>query len=1064
MNNSKSVLASALFAISIVPCLLGQGTTEGSILGVVTDASSGLVPGATVLVTSLETGVRRTGRSDSNGSFEILSVPRGRYTVAINAAGFKSWQLAEIPVNSGERKRISPRLQVGDVAERVEVAAQADLLQTEKGSVETTVDQQIIRNIPLNGRNPVELVSLAPGMRYVGRTANQERGFDVQGNGVRQQQTDFQLDGLNSNGAQDERGQNIPNVDAIAEFNVQTNSFGAESGRLPMQVLVTTKSGTNDFHGTAWEFHRNSAVDARNAFASIVPKLVRNQFGVTAGGQIIENRLFYFGSFEGTRIREATVFNSFVPRNEMYSGDFSALSRTVRDPLTNSPFPGNQIPTSRISAASRFFFPNFVRANTGADLYRDQGGSQNNVNEYTMRFDYNMSDTQRLFVRWVIRDEDALVPQYRPEVTQTTTWLQHNIALNYSRILSPTTLFSIGGNLLYHSTRYTSPVAGTSNLAEQAGIQGFPTEGREDFVGLPSVAVTGYTAFNAPFGVPGRNWNQTWGGKTSLTTVRGKHTISLGYEFNERNALARHGSFASRGNFTFNGQYTGDAFADYLLGYVAAAGRNYPLQTCGTQSAPYSGLYVQDSWRLSSRLTLNYGVRWDHWNERRFVRGNGATFEPTLGKAIAAETRDGQVDLTAQPVARFLAAATQGLWIPASQADIPAGLAAATGLVSPRLGVAWRPFASSNIVVRGGYGIYPSTYNNNNHSSSIVGPPYWAFENPSFSAASLTRWETAFPQEPTSFGPPSILAPKWNADLSRIHQFNVAVQMPLPLQSALTVSYVGNRGVDLLEFNPVFNTPPVGRYTNLQAARPFPLFGPIELRENWASSWYNSLQVKLEKRFSNGLLYQGAYAFGRFEDENASSRIPYAPAGYNKGRSTLDRTHTLVLTGIYEVPLGRGRRYGSSMNRLLDAIVGGWQLSGLGSFTSGAPLALVVPGATLGNGYGTRPDITGEPGVSGRSARSWFNPAALSAPAALAFGNSKIGDIDGPSETVLNTGLMKNFRIFEGLTFQTRWELFNATNHVNLGTPVTTIGLANTGQILSAGPARSMQFAGKLIW
>jgi hypothetical protein len=302
----------------------------------------------------------------------------------------------------------------------------------------------------------------------------------------------------------------------------------------------------------------------------------------------------------------------------------------------------------------------------------------------------------------------------------------------------------------------------------------------------------------------------------------------LGYQFDHRNTLARHGSCCTRGIFDFNGQYTGDGFADYLLGLIADSARNYPLQTFGMNHSPYSALFVQDSWKIHPNVTLNLGLRWDYWHEKSFVRGNAATFDIKLGKAIAGEDKNGNVDLTAQPVAPFLAKATEGLWIPASQASIPRGLFEANGYLSPRLGIAWRPRGSNDLVVRGGYGIFTSSYRGNITASSIIGPPYWTFETQAWSPSQLQRWETAWPDNPEAFVASSVTAAAWDVKSMKAHEWNVSIQKSLPLKSALTVSYVGNRMVDMItQFN--HNEVPPGLYTDLQAAKPWPQFLQINV-------------------------------------------------------------------------------------------------------------------------------------------------------------------------------------------------------------------------------------------
>ena len=1059
----------SLFALAAV--MPGQIANEGAVLGVVLDPSGAAVAGAQVTVVNLDTGFTKTVSTGPEGSFEVLALPIGPYSITVSLQGFKTWKLERLVLNIGERSRLSPVLEVGDVREQVSVEATTELIQTEKSSIEDVVEQKQIRELPLNGRNPVQLVSLAPGMQYLGQSGGQwgaERGSYVQGSGTQSGQTQFSLDGFNANGGMDEGAIAIPNVDTIAEFNVQASSFSAEYGRDPMHVVMVTKSGTNEYHGSLWEFMRNDKFAARNAFATSTPKLIQNQFGAAAGGRIIRDKTFFFTSFEGLRIRQDTIFNSTVPQPAMLQGNFSGISTTIMDPTTGLPFTNNTIPASRIDPAAQFFFPYLLQPNSSDGRFRTIAPNKSDNTQGTLRIDHMISNKQRIFGRWVIYDSPFLFYGYSPQMYETNTTRQNSVGLNYVYTLTPNTLFSISSGYQRSNNQFTSPNVGTTNLTEEAGIQGFSTPGRANAVGLPSASISGYTGFGTLWGVPGRLWMESWNGKTSLNLIRGKHTIDLGLEYDNRTTYGNHASFASRGTFSFNGQYTGDGFADYLLGLVSGANRNYPLQTFGLQRSPYMATFVEDTYKVTPKLTLNLGLRYDRWLDKRAVRGNAATFDPRIGKAVAGVDKNGQVDLTAQPVAQYLAAATAGLWVSATEAHIPAGLFEATGYVSPRVGFAWRPLSHQDFVIRGGYGIFTSSFQGNIAASSIVGPPYWSYETLGFSALSNQQWETAFPSAPTAFVAPSIAAAAWNTAPQKTHEWNLSVQKSLPLKSALTVSYVGNHVFDGISGKSWDDVAP-GAYTDLQAARPYPGFSGVTLYQNMGDSWYNALQVKWERRFADGLTFTGSYAYSRLMLDNLAPCIycnvqPFTPPGYLKGRSDNDRTHILTANVVYELPVGHGRKYLSNMPRAANWLVGGWEMSGVYSFTSGAPLSFDVPGATLGNGYDTRPDLVGSLGVPNQGAALWFNPAALAAPAAYTYGNSGMNIMDGPAMHNLDSALLKNFFFAESRYVQFRWEMFNAFNTVNLGSPNTSIGQSTTGQIFWANPARVMQFGLKVIF
>lgn len=1063
-----TVVRALLMLAAIVP-LMGQVGTQGSIFGTVTDSSGAAMPGATVTVRQLDTGLEQTAVTDAAGNFEILALPIGPYSVTVSMDGFKTWRQERLVLTVGERSRVSPVLEIGAISEEVSVEGGAPLLQTERSSVQTVIQMTQIRELPLSTRNPVVLVNLVPGMRFTG-SGGAERGSTVEGFGMRGNQTEFQLDGLNANAGMDEGAITIPNVDTIAELSVETSSFSAENGRNPLQVQLVTKSGTNEFHGTLWEFIQDDSLNARNAFAtSRPPKLERNQFGGAVGGPIVRNSTFFFGSFEAIPVRSESLYNSVVVQPAMLQGDFSGLSRPIIDPLTGEPFPGNVIPQDRISDASRFFFPYLLQPNSPDGRFRDVAPVTNDTYQYTARIDHQVASNQRIYGRWVMNRNEADNPGYSPAVRATDKTTQHNIGVNYTNSLTSTLLLTATAGYLKSDNRFDSPVVGQANLAEQAGIQGIGTAGREDFVGFPNINLTGYTGISTAFGVPGRLWSDVLNIKTSLTWLRGGHTLSAGYEFNDRSVYGRHGSHSPRGSFDFNGQYTGDAFADFLLGLTAGTRRNFPLETFGLDHSPYSGLYVQDFWKVRPNLTIGLGLRYEYWHEKSLRAGNGATFDPEIGKVIAGVDDDGRVNLSNQPVSPFLAAASEGLWVPANEVGVPNGLFKARGQFSPRLGVTWRPDVVPDFVVRAGYGIYYNSFTGNRSASSIVGLPYWTWEALSFSPLTLQRWETAWPVNPEEFIQPSVgESPAWDIKPATTHEWNISVQKGLPFNSAITVSYVGTRLRDQVSLYP-YNEVPPGRYTDLQAAKPYPEFGEINVLENRGSVDFDGLQIKLERRFSAGLSFTGSYALSKTTSDTVTpdetGRIqPFVPPGYLKGRATNVRRHMLWINAVYELPFGRDQRFLNDLPAIADAFLGGWQLSAINSFVSGAPLSVSVPGATLGNGWGTRANLVGDPDLSDPSASAWFNTDAFAAPPQLEYGNSPIGVIEGPASHVLDLGLMKRFSLGGARYIQVRAEAYNALNKVNLGNPGTTLGTANFGRILSAGSARTLQFGLKFIF
>ncbi len=761
----------------------------------------------------------------------------------------------------------------------------------------------------------------------------------------------------------------------------------------------------------------------------------------------------------------------------MLAGNFSQAGRTVTDPLNSGqPFAGNQIPASRFSGASRYFFPYVLQPNAPDNTFKALGAVPNDSYEIILRLDHQLRQNQRLSGRWIKNDNTNRILMYRPDVYKQMDINNHSAGLTYNWGLTPTTLLTVTAGIHVFQTVDSSPFVGDKNFNEEAGIQGFATAGREGQLTVPTMNFTGYTGVQYP-DTPRTFLPQGGNAKIAMNLIRGAHSLTFGYDFNEKRFRQRYVSAAANGNWTFNGQYTGDGFADFVLGYASTGLRNFPLDLFGTANTPYSALYIQDFWKVHPRITVSAGLRYDYWHEKAPVRGIGTSFDPRIGKSVAAEDKHGRVDLGANGVSRFFAAAFANSWVPASQVGAPRGLVGGRDYLSPRLGLTWRLTNRGDLVARVGYGLFTGDVVGNALGSSVIGLPYWALENQTLARTTLQRWETLWPANPAVFSNAgNVQGPGLDAGVEKIHQWNVSIQKELPFRTAVTLSYAGTQGTDLFALSPQNEVPP-GTYASLQAARPFPTFVTVNLYRNVAVSSYHSGQLRVERRFANGLSFGVAYALGKQIDDGigyaaggretgliADFPTPFAPEGYNRGRSGLDRRHMLAMNSIWELPFGRGKRFGSRMPGAVDLVLGGWQLSTLYQFLSGRPLSMLVPGATLGNGLNTRANLVGNPRVATPNADLWFNPEAFAAPPRTFFGNSGIGILDGPGFHGLDLGVMKNFRVRESHQVQFRWEMFNAPNHVNLGLPTTQIGLPTTGRILSAGTARQMQLALKYVF
>ena len=1065
---------SLAFALVLFACsqLMSQSGTEGAFFGTVTDSSSSAVPAAEVVATHVGTGLSKQAETDAQGNFTLFALPIGKYTVVVKAKGFKTWQLTGAELTVGDRSRLTPVLVVGELSESVSVVANAELLQTEKSSSETVVQMQQIRELPLDTRNPLALISLVPGMRWESTQSGGERATFVQGQGLRSNKTAFSLDGISANAPMDEGGTGIPNVDAIAEFSVETLNFSAENGRDPLQVKIATKSGSNEIHGAAWEFNQNDAYNARNTFALERPRVRRNQFGAAVGGPVIHNKTFFFGNFEGTVVHNAQVWNTQAVTAAMKLGDFSALSKTIIDPLTGKAFSGNIIPSNRISSASSYFLPKLLQANSSDGMFRANTGTVNDTWEGTGRIDHQITDSQRIYGRYLTVRQPSTAYGYSPSTVTNDEVTQQSLAVNYSWTLSANTVVTLQGGLLRTRESYTNADLGKVNDALQAGIQGFPTAGREKWIGPPNLYFdSGYQGISySGWGVPGALYGGVYNGKADVRHSRGGHTIAAGFEYADVHTYGDHGSGNSRGTFGFWNLYSGDGFADFLLGYPSYSARNAPLAAFGTERAPYTGYYVNDSWRIRPNLSLDLGLRYERWLARHNSRNAASTWDPKLMKVVAANESNGQINSRAFLTTPNVAAATSGLWVTARQAGYPDNLWEGNGNWAPRIGVVYRPFSKRQFVIRGAYGLFYNTMTGNRSASAAANLPFWGVESVGFSPTELKPWETIWSANPNAFGTFSMgEAQDPRLKPARTQEWNVTIQTSLPFSTALTVTYAGTK-VDRELGIISYNTPTIGPHASLQADRPIPLLGDVTRVENYGRNWYNGLQTKIERRFASGIAYTISYAFSRSMGEGLdgtdeyASVIPYSPAWYNRGRTPFDYRHVEFATLLWEIPFGHGRKFHGDGNRLLDAIAGGWSLAVTEQARSGQPLSIDGGYSNLGNGNRTRADLIGDPSASNKSPAAWFNTAAFARPALYTFGSSSLGIVEGPGFLGINTGLSKQFRVAEKKDLQFRWEAFNVFNRVNYSSPSTDITSSNFGKITSANTARYMQLGLKFLF
>jgi hypothetical protein len=1051
---------------------IAQVGTQASLTGTVTDTSGAAIAGAQVSATNLATGVVSQAAADQHGNFDILALPIGEYSISAEAQGFKKWVNPHVVLTVGDRVRVAPVLQVGAITETVHVQGTSNLMQTESATVETVVQMQQIRELPLDTRNPLALVGLVPGMSYNGTNQGGFRDTFVQGQGLRNVKTNFQLDGLASTSSSSEGGTAVPNVDAVEEFNVQTLNAGAESGRLPSQVLVATKSGTNEFHGDAFEFNQNDLFSARNAFAVKKNRVRYNQFGGTLGGPVVKNKAFFFGSYQQTVIGNAVVFNSSAVTPAMENGDFSAISTPIINPYTHTPFPGNQIPQNMINPASKYFLPLFLTPNSPDGFFKANAKAPNTTYEYLARVDYQITNAQRIYGRFAYTRQPITVLGYSPSLVSTSTTTEPSLGITYNWTITNNMLLTLTGGFMRDGFRYTNPPLGKQNDSELAGIEGIPSTGREAWIGPPDINIPGYTGVyfsGGGYGAPGRQWGGEYNGKASLSYTHGTHAFSVGGEYFNRATYGAHGSAAPRGVFGFYNNYTGNGFADYLLGLTSSTSQNDPLTTFGETMDPILSGYGTDTWKITNNLTLTLGVRYDRFLSHKCYHNLCSIWDPVAGKTVVTTDAQGKPNFSEFPSSAGLAAATTELWETSQQAGYPRGLYEPNGHWEPRLGVTYRPFNQSNVVVRAGYGTYYNTFTGNRGASQI-NMPTWTIYNHIYGLNTLQDWRTAWAGGTSGATAPfNVYSPLVNIKPAKTEEWNVSIQTALPFQSALTLYYVGTRVPNEIAARE-YNAATIGYHSNLQADLPHPNFTTIWAYTNLGRNWYNALQAKLERRFVNGLSFTMAYSWSKTMAQNLPDNcevcilIPFSPDWYNRHVATFSFPQVESATLVWELPYGHGRRFGSNSGGFANTLFGGWQLSLLQSAHSGSPLEIGQSVANLGNGYGTRAQLVGNPHIAHRSRREWFNTSAFAQAPLYTFGNSGVGAVYGPGYFQINSGLSKSFYVGEARYFQFRWESYNLTNRVNYNNPHTSVNDSAFGQITGSNTARYMQFGLKFVF
>jgi Carboxypeptidase regulatory-like domain/TonB-dependent Receptor Plug Domain len=1039
-------------------------TVNGKILGIVSDPTGALLQNVKITLSNTS-GFVRVFTTGEDGKYIFLNVPIGTYQIKAETQGFQAQELNGIAVSVAQELRVNVQLKVGSDKQVVNVSGAGSLVQTENSTVGTVVGERQIESLPMNGRDYTQLAALAPGVTY-GGTNNW--GHFVSVNGGRSEKTEFLIDGSANTETWSGGALVSPSPDAIQEFKVQSNMSPAEFGRGIGFINAATKSGTNQFHGSAYEFHRGSGMDARNYFAQTRPYLKRDQFGGALGGPIWRNKLFFYTDFEKTRLRQEVVSNVLVPSPAFKNGDFSSLSTPIIDPTTGNPFPGNQIPSDRISPIATYFQPFVPVSNAPGNQFVANTPQPTDQKQFSVRVDKQGSATNVMgrYVFGTSDQQNAFNGQvYGPDNSLGNTVMSvrtHNGSFDVTHTVTPSLLLDFRVGYYFNKLYEWSPSDSVTNRTVDSGIGGF-AQTSAGLNGFPYLSIGDYA------GIPGglnldittKQEVQTY--LASLAWSHGRHTVKAGVEYFREKGTSHH-YFLSKGFFAFSGAYTGNAYADYLLGLPNYSDRSFPQALWGSTN-PRTHFYLQDDWQVNSRLTVNAGVRFEFNPYPTPLRG-GANFDPDLGKVVLA-SNNGNIDFF-QPDSQAYYSWNPEWYTTSTAAGVPFSLVRAKGAhFNPRLGFAWRPFGGTNTVVRAGAGLFTLPLMGQiSRGAAVVNPPWSVYEFKY--AATPTPWATFWPDstDPSGFLNPMVTGVQKDFHTAYSTQWNLTVERALPWQSSLSVGYVGNRGTHL-ETNVNINQPHYG--PNSWSEIPFPQFGAFSqgFLSN-GNSIYHSLQVQYNKRFDHGLQTQLVYSWSKNIDYTSNDQafiLDRFDMQANRGLSDLDTGHRFVGNWVYDLPIGPGKAW-LNHGGWVGRVVGGWRTAGIATFQSGQPFTVLSPIDTSGffvNG-GQRADRTCSGVLSNPSPGEWFNTSCFTQAAQYTIGDSGRNILRGDGIADFDLSLLKDFKFSETRLLQLRFESFNAFNHTMFNVPNSVIGQATSGKVTSAKPARILQLGAKFYF
>ena len=1106
---SRVIIATLLFA--------GIGTAQstlGSFVGTVHDPSGGIVTGCKITLVHKDTSAQRTAITDATGSYVLVNLEPGMYEITMEAPGFQREMQTNLELLARQTVRVDANMKLATQANTVNVTVAAEApINTEVSNIAETKLGRELNDLP------VAIGSRGTGSTSAFTTLTTQAGVEIDNSGnisvagSKPSMLSMSIDGISTMSPRSSAPitELFPSFDGIAEIHVSEINNSAEFGGIS-DVTTISRSGSNAYHGGVFENHQNAAFDARNTFSATVPKLIMNDFGGFIGGPVSfpklyhgKDRTFFFATYEGLRLPRESVLVESVPSLALRSGDLSAyLPKAVKDPTSGAPFPNNQIPLSRITplaaGALKYLYalPNTGVPGAISNNFVENFPAPISSNQGDIRVDQNITSKQSAFARFTYKRRAV-------ENTPTATPLvgpisvpENDFALTgaHNYIISAHLVNEFrGGFSGANSSQGYGIVA--SAIANQLGLTPYLPQTPPAGNAVPNFKISGFQSTGGQASSISRT--ETWQLLDNVTWTKGKHTIKFGGDYRYLKALYTNVFATSRlGQYTFNNSVTssliGNAYASFLLGVPDSAQISTVLNPDTDGYANHYALYAQDDWKITSRLTLNFGLRWEYHPMFMDHYNNTANFLPDYNGVVNGTSVHGAVVIPDKAVSLVNPAFAQSIAptpiLTATQAGLPQSLRYSQKTdFAPRIGFAWRATADGKTVIRGGYGKFIEAQLGNllNAAWAVEASDVALFTNTITNGKAQLTFPYPFPSNLAQPGTQNFeLAGALHYKDPYVQQWNFTIERDLGFQTGLRVSYDGSHGTDLgLTINSDEVPANTTGFAVASKSAPYPLFSYIASEVNGGRSNYQALTVSVNKRMSKGLQFQSTYNLAK----NLSNGAGYNPTGFasegggtvtdqynvglDYGNVAFTRRHRFLTTALYELP------FGHTSNKVVNQLAGGWELAGVLLFQTGPFLTVLANGADpagtnfpnlVGNG---RADIVSGTSLypANRSISQWINPAAFAIPANNIgrYGNSPVGSVVGPGTQAVSLSLFRTFSFTERVRLRLGMAAANAFNHPNYSTPGLTLGTASFGTITSlqsaegAGP-RSIQLSGRVTF